>query len=252
MCLGVTPAIVAQAAPPSTPPASPSTDPATAEPGSYTDPTPEPAPEVDTSISPNPRPQASELTLALQEAARTGEPVEVAGETTATSITYALPDGTAEVQASAGPARVEQTDGSWAEVDTTLHVTTGGVVAPRMVPGETAFSAGGTDLLASLSDGAGTSITLNWAEALPTPVLSGNTATYPDVLPDVDLVLTATRLGFSQLLVVNSRPDAATPDQLSSIDIPVQTTGAELAEGEGGELSPTRPPASWSAPQPPR
>ncbi|MFQ1004377.1 DNRLRE domain-containing protein [Modestobacter sp. SSW1-42] len=211
------------------------------EPGPHDYLTPEPIPEVDTSISLNPQPRASALTLALEEAARTGKKVEVGGETTATSITYALPDGTADVQTTAGPARVEQADGSWAEVDTTLHVTADGVVAPRMVPGKTSFSAGGTDLLASLSDGAGTSITLNWEEELPTPVLSQDTAIYPDVLPDVDLVLKATRLGFSQLLVVNSRPDAATLEELSSIDIPVQTTGADLAEGAGGELRVTDP-----------
>ncbi|RBY74636.1 hypothetical protein DQ239_19310 [Blastococcus sp. TF02-09] len=176
------------------------------------------------------------VAVAVEKAADTGAPVVIDELTTESTILVAQPDGMVEVEAASGPKRVAQEDGSWAELDTTLEVTENGV-APKMVPGDTLFSAGGDDLLAALGDGEGTSVTMTWPGGkLPEPVLDGDTATYPDVLPDVDLVLTANPLGFSQLLVVNSRPDAATAETLSTLDIPVVTTGADLVEGAGGQL----------------
>ncbi|MFC6020040.1 LamG-like jellyroll fold domain-containing protein [Plantactinospora solaniradicis] len=53
---------------------------------------------------------------------------------------------------------------------------------------------------------------MSWpAGALPTPVVSGDSATYPDLLPDVDLVVRATWTGFSHVLVVKSASAAANP-----------------------------------------
>jgi RHS repeat-associated protein len=175
------------------------------------------------------------VSVAVAEAARTGRDVVVGAQTTQTSITWAKPDGTVRVESSAGPVRVRQGDGSWAPVDTTLERTAVGV-RPRMVPGETTFSAGGTDLLASLSDRNGTSITMRWGGLLPEPVIKADTATYRDVFAGVDLVLTATRLGFTQLLVVNRAPTPLTLAALATINIPVATTGAAVTRGKGGGL----------------
>ncbi|MFD0479756.1 hypothetical protein ACFQ0B_75140 [Nonomuraea thailandensis] len=50
---------------------------------------------------------------------------------------------------------------------------------------------------------------LGWTGALPKPTLSGDTATYPEVMPGVDLQVTADVDGFSHLLVVKSRAAAA-------------------------------------------
>lgn len=174
------------------------------------------------------------LSAARAKAAQTGVKVEVEGETTESSITYAMPDGTVQVEAAAGPVRVLQ-DGAWVDVDTTLRLTPEGV-EPVAVPGDTVFSAGGNDDLASLGDGDGTSISMSWEQNLPVPVLDGDTATYRNVFPGVDLTLTATRLGFSQLLVVNQPPSAATQAALASIDLPIVTTGADVSEGDGGQL----------------
>lgn len=139
-----------------------------------------------------------ELSLAAAQAARTGVRVEVASETTETSVTFVLPDGSRQVEAAAGPIRVRK-DGAWVPVDTTLRVTADGV-RPVAVPGERRFSAGGQGPMARLGAGGGgdaRSLEFGWVGSLPAPVLSGDTATYPDVLPGVDLVLTATRKGFS-------------------------------------------------------
>lgn len=186
--------------------------------------------------TPEPQPRTDPLSLALAEAARTGRPVVVAEETTESSLTTAMPDGQVTVESASGPVRVQR-DGDWVTVDTTLAVTATGDVSPVAVPGDTRFSGGGDDLLASLGDGQDVSVTMTWdGGVLPEPELRGDTATYRDVLPDVDLVLTATPRGFSQLLMVNSRPSAATAAALAEISIPVLTTGATLAEAPGGGL----------------
>ncbi|WP_147263139.1 hypothetical protein [Geodermatophilus sp. TF02-6] len=120
-------------------------------------------------------------------------------------------------------------------MDTTLELTDDGV-RPVAVPGEITFSAGGDAPMAVLGDGEGTQITLAWPDELPAPELAGATATYRDVLDDVDLVLTATRTGFEQHLVVNSRPDRATLAALRELEFPLTSDGASVEEGEGGQL----------------
>src|SRR5688572_12145574 len=74
-----------------------------------------------------------------------------------------------------------------------------------------AFSGGGTGPLARITSG-GREVAMGWPAALPAPVLSGDTATYPNVLPDVDLVLTADSMGFSEVLVVKTPAAARHPD----------------------------------------
>ena len=176
----------------------------------------------------------SELDVALAEAARTGRPVELASETTETTISYAQPDGTVQVESAAGPVRTKVA-GEWVAVDTALRATGGGV-QPAAVTGEITFSGGGTAPMAVLGDGEGTSLSLSWPADLPKPELVGDTATYRNVFPGVDLVLTATRLGFQQQLVVNSRPDAATLGKLSRLEFPMSATGADVKKGDGGQL----------------
>ncbi|RVX43904.1 Ig-like domain-containing protein [Nonomuraea polychroma] len=79
-------------------------------------------------------------------ALRQGKRVEVAGETTATSITYAQPDGkTFTTEVMAGPVRTRQGSG-WGPIDTTL-AEQGGKLRPKALAEGAAveLSAGGTD-----------------------------------------------------------------------------------------------------------
>lgn len=81
------------------------------------------------------------------------------------------------------------------------------------------------------------SLELGWDGELPTPTLKGDTATYRDVLAGVDLVLTATRKGFAQKLVVRKRPtDAFVLAELGSIRLPVATAGATLSAEASGAM----------------
>ncbi|RBY74372.1 hypothetical protein DQ238_22145 [Geodermatophilus sp. TF02-6] len=191
----------------------------------------EPAPVGDLS---GPVAPETEFDRALAEARGSGQPVELASETTETTISRVHPDGMVHVESGAGPMRT-QVDGEWVDVDTTLELTEAGV-RPVAVTGEIAFSAGGEVPMAVLGDGEGTEVSLAWPSELPEPELAGATATYREVLPDVDLVLTATRTGFEQHLVVNSRPDRATLAALRELEFPLATEGASVEEGDGGQL----------------
>jgi len=81
---------------------------------------------------------------------------------------------------------------------------------------------------------AGTSKQLDWRwpTTLPTPVVNGNTATYPDAVDGADLVVTATRTGFTHSLVLDAPP--TTPIDLT---LPVATHGADLVDEKSGGLA---------------
>ena len=79
------------------------------------------------------------------------------------------------------------------------------------------------------------SLTLDWIETLPEPELAGEQATYPDVLPDVDLVLTAGAEGFTQVLVVHT-PEAAEQPELAELELGLGAHGARVGMDEHGNL----------------
>ncbi|MEU6122593.1 LamG-like jellyroll fold domain-containing protein [Streptomyces sp. NPDC047123] len=82
---------------------------------------------------------------------------------------------------------------------------------------------------------AGREIALSWPDTLPSPQLDGDTATYNDVLPDVDLRMGAQEDGFTQLLVVKSAKAAQSKD-LAQLRLKLATDGVEVKETAQGEL----------------
>ncbi|KAB1118494.1 LamG domain-containing protein [Micromonospora aurantiaca] len=81
----------------------------------------------------------------------------------------------------------------------------------------------------------GKSFSLSWqGGVLPAPTIVGDSATYPGVLPDVDLVVRATRTGFSHVLVVKT-PQAAANPALRQVRFDV-SGDAEAVHVGGGEL----------------
>ncbi|MFY7064290.1 LamG-like jellyroll fold domain-containing protein [Nocardiopsis changdeensis] len=170
---------------------------------------------------------------ALALARETGEPVEITALTDEKTIHYANPDGTLTAEISALPVRVRSGD-EWVDADTTLIAGSDGLVRPRAAGMDIAFSGGGDAPMASIGIGSN-SIELDWNGPLPTPVLDGDQATYPDVLPDVDLVLTAGVEGFTQVLVVHT-PEAAALPELAEIELPLDTTGVTLTSDEHGNI----------------
>ena len=173
---------------------------------------------------------------AAQEAAQSGERVEVKSERTEYATTYANPDGsTFSLSLSTVPVRVQQADGAWAEPDATLERRADGTVGPKAAVADVSFSGGGDGAaLVTVAEG-GRSLAVGWPGKLPEPTLDGASAVYPEVLPGVDLRMTATTEGYREVLVVKT-PEAAASDELKKLDFPVEAEGLTLREGVGGGL----------------
>jgi hypothetical protein len=212
-----------------------------------------PAPTSTDSAPPAPTPEA----VALAQAASTGTAVPVPADETDNSTTLANPDGTLTTTSSATPTQVQQ-NGSWVPVDPTLHTAADGTLVPNAAESSVAFSDGGTTALATLTSASGQVYAISWPTALPVPTVSGPTATYADILPGVNLQMTATIYGgYTENLVVTSASAAANP-ALADIHFNTSTVGLTLSQNSAGGVqaidtsgnvvfnSPT--PTMWSSP----
>ncbi|MFF3950527.1 LamG domain-containing protein [Streptomyces sp. NPDC001902] len=170
-----------------------------------------------------------------EEAAATGEPVEVTSSRTEYSTTMANPDGTFTLDQSAAPLRAKAPDGSWRDLDPALERRTDGSVGPKSAVVDLSFSGGGDgrDLIRVGKDGR--SVTLGLPTTLSAPVLDGATATYAEVYPGVDLQLTATAEGYRQVFVVKTAQAAANPE-LEHIALTAIGTRLDVVPGVGGGL----------------
>ncbi|MEO3816632.1 LamG-like jellyroll fold domain-containing protein [Plantactinospora sp. B24E8] len=183
-----------------------------------------------------PVPLAAELDEAAARAAAvsSGRPVEVTAMSDERQRVVANPDGSFTLTQTVVPTRVRRGDG-WVPVDTTLRFSADGQVAPVATPLEMTFSGGGTAPMARLRRD-GTELALSWPTPLPRPVLSGDTATYPEVLPGVDLTVRALVEGFSELLVVRSAQAAANP-ALARLRLLTSTAGLSVRTTADGSLA---------------
>lgn len=170
---------------------------------------------------------------ALAAARQSGDRVEVGSLRTETRTVYAEPAGGFVMEQHARPIRVRK-DGRWTPVDTTLRRLPDGSVAPGATAVDLRFSGGGDAPMAEVARGA-KSLALTWPATLPEPVLDGATATYADVLPDVDLQVTADVDGFSHVLVVKSR-QVALSGALDRLRFGVKAEGLSVRQGQGGGM----------------
>lgn len=173
--------------------------------------------------------------LASEQAKALGERVEVVEERTEVEEVFANPDGTFTAEQTAQPQRVQQPDGSWLPVDATLVKRPDGAIGPRAGVVRLTFSGGGSDQpLITMAKG-DSSLSLKWPQKLPEPRLSGSSAVYPDVLPDVDLRVNASVTGYSYALVVKNA-DAAKNPALRRVELKTETKGLRLATNDAGGL----------------
>ncbi|MFF3467683.1 DNRLRE domain-containing protein [Streptomyces sp. NPDC002619] len=220
-------------------------------------------------------------TTAVHKARASGRPVEVTALRDASSTTYARPDGSFELETRAVPFRAK-VDGVWRAIDTDLHRTKDGDWAPGAVNIPVVFSAGSrgervtrsenrtairpaalttaqdatSTNLVTLTTG-GHQLTLTWPGTLPAPVIDGDRALYQDVLPGVDLLLTARDSGFSHVLIVKNAEAAAdpelaalsyglaSPDLTFTLDPVTHVVHAKDADGNEVAVSPT--PYMWDS-----
>ncbi|MGH3713697.1 MAG: LamG-like jellyroll fold domain-containing protein [Micromonosporaceae bacterium] len=167
-----------------------------------------------------------------EEAKRTGVRVVVPEKTTEAEQTFANPDGTFTLEASAVPVRARK-GGAWVAVDTTLVRGTDGLVAPKAAIADMSFSGGGSDAPLARISRAGRSIELWWPRSLPSPTLSGSTATYGEVFPGVDLVVAAAEQSFSEVLVVKTSQAARNPS-LRQVTLGMRLDGVSVRPQGGG------------------
>ncbi|UQA97083.1 LamG domain-containing protein [Streptomyces halobius] len=171
---------------------------------------------------------------ARAKAKLTGENVEIASLRGESSDVWATPDGNLEAREYLRPVRA-RVGGEWKPVDTDLAPSPDGMVAPKVTTTGLAFSGGGTDRPLVRMTKAGRELALSWPGTLPAPELNGATATYHDVLPDVDLRMGAQEDGFSQLLVVKS-VKAAASSELAELKLKLRTEGLDTRETADGGL----------------
>ncbi|GAA3867431.1 LamG domain-containing protein [Streptomyces lacrimifluminis] len=196
---------------------------------------------------------------ALALAKRLGKKVEVLSQRGESSDLYATPEGQLESREYMRPVRT-RVDGEWRPIDTSLaEIGTGtdkGMVAPKAASVGLAFSGGGEGPLVRL-ERAGRTFQLSWPGTVPAPRLDGDTATYPEILPDVDLRLAARPEGFTQLLVVKSA-EAAQGEELAELRFQLSTEGLvaretatggleAVDEGAGGVVFEAPKPVMWDS-----
>lgn len=174
---------------------------------------------------------------ALAAASATGAQVEVPELRTEYATTYANPDGISfTLEDSAVPVRVKaDDDDGWATPDATLVVRSDGSVGPKAAAVDLSFSGGGdgADLVRIKRDGR--LLGLGWPGELPEPALDGDSALYSEVLPGVDLKLTASVEGFREVLIVKSA-QAAASEELAEVSFSLDTTGLDVKETSTGGM----------------
>lgn len=170
---------------------------------------------------------------ALEEARRVGSDVEITSLRRESSEVFATPEGDLEAREYLRPVWT-RVDGAWQAVDTVLEKTADGMVAPKATTVALEFSGGGEGPLVRMRK-TGRELALSWPGELPAPDLDDETATYRNVLPDVDLRMGAQEDGFTQLLVVKSA-EAAASSQLKELRLRLSADGVEVRESIGGGL----------------
>ncbi|WP_031065925.1 RICIN domain-containing protein [Streptomyces sp. NRRL WC-3742] len=173
---------------------------------------------------------------ALAKAKSTGGSVVVDAMTTEVSRTTAEPNGRLTTTDSAQPVRAKQ-GGGWADIDATLRRNADGTLGPAVASTPVSFSGGGTGPMATVATADGRKLAVGAPFALPRPTLSVDTATYADVLPGVDLKLTALPVGGWRDVIVVRTPEAAANPALRTLRFPVTAQGLSVASDDKGAIT---------------
>ncbi|MGW0577633.1 LamG domain-containing protein [Streptomyces sp. NPDC002920] len=172
---------------------------------------------------------------ALAVAKDSGKKTEVVGARTERREIFAEPDGTFTAREYTEPVRTVQ-GGKWVPVDATLVKRSDGSWGPKAATVDLSFSAGQAGEPFVTMQRAGREFALTWPYGkLPAPSVEGDTATYTDALPGVDLTVRAEADGFGHLLVVKT-PEAAADPRLATLDLGMATDGLKVTEDSSGAI----------------
>lgn len=173
-------------------------------------------------------------TVARQQAIALGHPVTIDALTTPSSTTVANPNGTFTTTTTVLPTRM-RVGGAWRPIDPTLVRGADGTITTTATPNRLTLSGGGHGALVTAADPAGHRLGLTLPTALPAPTLAGPTATYHDVYPGVDLVVTAQDTGgFREVFTVH---DATAATIARNIRFTTTLHGLRLRRDTAGNLS---------------
>jgi hypothetical protein len=173
----------------------------------------------------------------LARAKASGQRVELPELTTPTGQAFVNPNGTMTMEQHVQPVRGRK-DGKWVPIDTSLRFN-GPDVVQNAGAVQTAFSAGGSTALVRLTDG-DRYVEMTWPHPLSRPELDKDTALYKEVLPGVDLKLTAVPQGFTKVLVVKDRKAAANPE-LARLSFGVKAKGLTVKRSGSGTIEAVDP-----------
>ncbi|MFB6632058.1 LamG domain-containing protein [Streptomyces sp. NPDC056362] len=172
---------------------------------------------------------------ALAVARASNKQIEVLGMRTARREIFAEPDGSFTAREYTDPIHTLR-NGTWVDIDRTLVRGPDGSVTPKATAVPLVFSDGAAGKPFVTMRKAGRKIALTWPYGeLSAPVLDGESATYTDVLPGVDLTVRAEAEGFAHLLVVKT-PEAAADPRLAQLDFGLTAEGLKVTEGANGGL----------------
>jgi hypothetical protein len=175
---------------------------------------------------------------ALAKARQTHQPQNVSAAQTPTATVTANPDGTLTLQVTPQPVR-KLVQGTWHSLDATLLKNPDGTISPTLTTTPLTLSGGGLAPLATMRSGAD-SLSLTLPAQLPAPDLSGNTATYRNVLPGTDLVVSAdTQGGFSDVFVVRDAAAAANPQLTALLSATMTARGLTVGTDSRGDITAT-------------
>ncbi|WP_433347491.1 DNRLRE domain-containing protein [Microtetraspora malaysiensis] len=166
---------------------------------------------------------ASPRETAAQIAKARGTRVEVESEKTESSSLWANPNGTFTLETFPSAVRVKNGD-TWRPIDTSLILDGDAGLRPKAAASDVRLSGGGGKPFAEVRR-ADHSFAVSWGKALPAPRVTGDTATYANVVPGGDLTVKALPNGFSHSIVLRERP--AAPLEFT---LPVSTKGLRLSK----------------------
>ncbi|GII23289.1 hypothetical protein Pme01_28860 [Planosporangium mesophilum] len=163
-----------------------------------------------------------------------GRPIEIGAFRGERQDIWANPDGSYTEYIHQQPARTVKNN-KWVTPDATLVRNPDGSVTPNAATFGLRLSGGGSGPLVTATRG-GRVMSLTWPGLLPAPVLDGATATYPEVLPGVDLVVNAGVETFSHVLVVKTREATQRPE-LRELALGLKTSGLTLRDAGNGRTA---------------
>ncbi|MFF7993246.1 ricin-type beta-trefoil lectin domain protein [Kitasatospora xanthocidica] len=186
------------------------------------------------------RPPANAAEKAIAEAKATQKTVPIDSLTTEFSETVATPEGHLALTSHQEQQRVRRA-GVWQGLDATLSANQDGTFTPKSAAGQLVLSKGGSGPLATMTSSDGKELALSAPFALPAPTVSGDSAVYPSVAPDIDLKVTATKLGgLTTVLVVKTQAAAANP-VLKNLHFGTTTDGVSVKSDEHGNITANGP-----------